>query len=106
MDEQLNNLYHKHCHLWREQERIEIKLIQITRNREDIAMEYSIIESDLVQEVGFTPSHFEAKRHLLFLKETKLDNQEHDLTHQLHEIKNQLSTLFFQLSQRLKVKVA
>ena len=102
----VESLYCKQNNLWKKKDKIEIKLIKVERLREDIEMEKSIIESDLVQEVGFTKKEFDARHAVLFVKETNLDDEEHNLGYELYQIENTLSEIFLSLSHEFSTKVA
>jgi len=104
--DRLESLYSKQTNLWREKEKIEIRLIKIRRLREDIEMEKSIIESDLIQEVGFTKKEFDTRHAVLFVKESNLNDEEHNLGYKLYQMENTLSEIFLTLSQELSLKVA
>ena len=104
--EDLYNLYTEQGDLWKQKELLEINFISIMRQREDILMEKSIIESDLLQEVGFTKEEFDARHHILFLREVDLDNEEHHTANKLQEIDDILASIFYDLSQKLSMKVA
>jgi len=99
-------LYDKQKNLWRQKKDIEIRLNQIVRLREDIQMQKSIIQSDLLQEVGFSKDEFDAKHEKIFLQEAKLDDEEHSLGYMLNEIDLLLADIFLDVSQEFYKKVA
>jgi ACT domain-containing protein len=99
-------LYVEQKKLWKHKEKIEIELKNIVRLREDIEMEKSMIQSDLVHEVGFSKGEFDKRYEKLFRDEARLDDTEHALGYALHEIESKLSDIFLALSQELSIKVA
>jgi len=102
----LESLHSQQNNLWKTKEKIEARLAKIRHLREDIAMEKSVLESDLIQEVGSTKKEFDERHSVLFHKETNLDNEEHGLAHELSQIKNILSEIFLNLSKEFSIKVA
>jgi len=102
----VESLYDKQKNLWRQKKDIEIRLKQIVRLREDIQMQKSIIQSDLLQEVGFSKDEFDAMHKKIFIQEAKLDDEEHSLGYKLNEIEHLLVDIFLDLSQEFSKKVA
>jgi hypothetical protein len=61
-------------------------------------MEYAILESDLIQSIGFSQKEFKDKQERLFKEQTTLDNKEHDIGYEISLIKRELSEIIADLS--------
>ena len=104
----LSNIYQLHRKqeiLWLERDNIENQIDNIRTKQDELNMQISIIESDAVQEVGYTKDEFDRSKDEIFSQLMNIEDDYNRLKNELNNINKELKSIYDSLSEKISQEI-
>lgn len=93
-----------HCNeveLWGEREELQNKIDEIQSKLDDLGMENCVIESDMIQELGYTKEEYDEKLEEVHLQASKLEDEDYRLKENRVEVNKKIKFILDKISERI-----
>jgi len=91
--------------LWYERDKIENKILDIKFKQDELNMQKSIIESDLIQEIGYTKDEFDKSKNDIFIQLMSIEDEYNNLKNELNNINKELKLIYDSLSEEISKEI-